>query len=281
MDAKVVRALGAAAIAAAALWLHWPPAGAEFNLDDRGFVANNESIRTPAAAAAALLRSFPPAENARGLYRPVANLSHALEWPRCRGGPAFVFVASIPGPGPAGPLRQVPPPRITEIEIVRAHCQSLGVPFAVSDHHARGGEGALELARTVVAHAEKTPRPFRPLYDWKLPVVDKIRTVAQKMYGARDVRLTKDALKDLADVERLGYAELPVCIAKTQSSLSDDPKLRGRPKDFEVTVRRIQINAGAGFLVVLTGDILRMPGLPRKPSAEGIDVVDGEIVGLS
>ncbi|MCA9595522.1 MAG: formate--tetrahydrofolate ligase [Myxococcales bacterium] len=168
-----------------------------------------------------------------------------------------------------------------EIEIVRAHCQSLGVPFAVSDHHARGGEGALELARTVVAHAEKTPRPFRPLYDWKLPVVDKIRTVAQKMYGARDVRLTKDALKDLADVERLGYAELPVCIAKTQSSLSDDPKLRGRPKDFEVTVRRIQINAGAGFLVVLTGDILRMPGLPRKPSAEGIDVVDGEIVGLS
>ncbi len=168
-----------------------------------------------------------------------------------------------------------------EIAVVRDRCEALGVPFAVTNHHARGGEGALELARTVIAHAEKTPKPFRPLYDWKLPVVEKIRVVARKMYGAEDVQLTKEALRDLADVERLGYAGLPVCIAKTQSSLSDDPKLRGRPTNFDVTVRRIQINAGAGFLVVLTGDIMRMPGLPRKPAAETIDVVDGEIVGLS
>ncbi len=167
-----------------------------------------------------------------------------------------------------------------EIDLVRRHCESLGVPFAVSDHFARGGEGAVELARAVIAHAEKTPRPFSPLYDWKAPVVDKIRTVAQKMYGASAIRLTKEATRDLADVERLGYAGLPICIAKTQSSLSDDPSHRGRPRDFEVSVRRIQINAGAGFLVVLTGDIVRMPGLPRKPNAERMDFVDGRIVGL-
>jgi len=168
-----------------------------------------------------------------------------------------------------------------EVAVVRRHCDKLGIPFAVSDHHARGGEGAAELARVLMQHAEHKPRPFRPLYDWNAPVVDKIRTVAQKMYGAEDVVLTREAKRDLADVEKLGYAELPVCIAKTQSSLSDDPALRGRPRDFDVTVRRIQINAGAGFLVVLTGDIMRMPGLPRRPAAEHIDLVDGSIVGLS
>ncbi len=108
-----------------------------------------------------------------------------------------------------------------------------------------------------------------------------IRTVAQKMYGARDIAFTKQAENDLKEIERLGFDHLPVCIAKTQNSLSDDPKLRGRPRDFEVTVRGLQINAGAGFLVVLTGEIMRMPGLPRKPQALGIDLVEGAIVGLS
>jgi len=167
-----------------------------------------------------------------------------------------------------------------EIDVVRKHCEHLGVPFAVTDHHARGGAGAIELAQALMLHCEKAPRPFKPLYEWSAPVVEKIRTVAQKMYGAQDVVLTKEAKRDLEEVERLGYAGLPVCIAKTQSSLSDDPSLRGRPVDFDVTVRRIQINAGAGFLVVLTGDIMRMPGLPRQPAAESIDLVDGKIVGL-
>ncbi len=112
------------------------------------------------------------------------------------------------------------------------------------------------------------------------PVPDKIRTVAQKMYGARSVNFTKAAERDLADIRRLGYEHLPVCIAKTQNSLSDDPRLLGRPTDFDVTVRGIQINAGAGFLVVLTGDIMRMPGLPRTPLAEALDVRDDQIVGL-
>ena len=166
-----------------------------------------------------------------------------------------------------------------EVAVVSERCAALGVPFAVSDHHARGGEGAEELARTVMKHA-RGDRPFTPLYEDDQPVADKIAAVARKMYGAEGIGFTKRAERDLAEVERLGYARLPVCIAKTPASLSDDPKLRGRPDGFEVTVRSVQINAGAGFLVVLTGDILRMPGLPRRPLAERIDLRDGRIEGL-
>jgi formate--tetrahydrofolate ligase len=167
-----------------------------------------------------------------------------------------------------------------EIEAVRAHCAQEGVPFAVSDHHARGGEGALDLARLVVASAAGGSRPVRALYDWKDAVPAKILAVARSMYGADKVTFTAAAKRDLQDIERLGYAALPVCIAKTQSSLSDQPDVRGRPRGFEVTVRGIQVNAGAGFLVVLTGDMMRMPGLPKSPLAERLDVVDGKIVGL-
>jgi formate--tetrahydrofolate ligase len=167
-----------------------------------------------------------------------------------------------------------------EIEMVRAFCAEKGVAFAVTDHFARGGDGATDLAKEVIKAANLKHHHFTPLYERSDSVKDKIRAVATKMYGAKDVIYTKAAERDLKDVERLGYADLPICIAKTQSSLSDDPKLRGRPVNFEVTVRNIRINAGAGFLVVLTGSILRMPGLPRHPAAEQIDLVDGIIVGL-
>ena len=167
-----------------------------------------------------------------------------------------------------------------EIRVVGEYCAKLNVPFAISDHHARGGEGAIELAKIVVEQARAHKTAYMPLYELSDPVPDKIRKVAQTMYGASDVVLTKAAERDLADIKRLGYENLPVCIAKTQSSLSDDPKLRGRPDNFEVTVRGFQINAGAGFLVVLTGDIMRMPGLPRKPRAEDIDFRNGQIEGL-
>ena len=169
-----------------------------------------------------------------------------------------------------------------EIEVVRARCRELGVPFAVSDHHARGGQGARELARSLVEHADArgSDTPLRLLYPLEAPVPDKILAVARAMYGARAVVFTPQAKRDLADVERLGYAGLPVCIAKTPASLSDEPGLRGRPDGFDVTVRGIQINAGAGFLVVLTGDILRMPGLPRHPLAESIDLREGRVVGV-
>jgi formate--tetrahydrofolate ligase len=166
-----------------------------------------------------------------------------------------------------------------EIDVVRRRCEALDVPFAVSDHHARGGEGAQELARAVIAHAERE-HAFEPLYDLEDSIDAKVLAVARKMYGADGVVFTPQARRDLAEAERLGYGSLPVCIAKTPASLSDDARLRGRPGGFEVTVRSVQINAGAGFLVVLTGDILRMPGLPRRPLAEQIDLRDGRITGL-
>ena len=138
----------------------------------------------------------------------------------------------------------------------------------------------LELAKLVRSKCEKTPEDFTPLYSWEDKVEDKIAAVATKMYGAASISFTKLGKRKLREVYRLGYGNLPVCIAKTQSSLSDDPKRLGRPRDFDLTVRDIHINAGAGFLVIMTGEILRMPGLPRRPSAEDIDVVDGRIIGL-
>ena len=167
-----------------------------------------------------------------------------------------------------------------EVEVVRNWCHEQGVPFAAATHFVDGGEGALELARVVIEQAEHHSEPYRPLYQLEDSVATKIRTVAMAMYGARDIEFTKAAERDLREIERLGYANLPVCIAKTHSSLSDDPKLRGRPHDFEVTVRGIELNAGAGFLVVLTGEILRMPGLPRRSLALDFDLVAGEIVGM-
>ncbi|RMH42319.1 MAG: formate--tetrahydrofolate ligase [Deltaproteobacteria bacterium] len=167
-----------------------------------------------------------------------------------------------------------------EIDVVRRFCSDRGIEFAVAEHFDRGAEGAVDLARAVVRQAERDQTRFRPLYELAQSVPDKIRAVATRMYGASDVAFTKQAERDLADIARLGYDKLPVCIAKTHSSLSDDPKLRGRPRDFDVTVRAIQINAGAGFLVVLTGDILRMPGLPRTPRAESIDLHGQDVVGL-
>jgi formate--tetrahydrofolate ligase len=167
-----------------------------------------------------------------------------------------------------------------EVAQVAERCAALGVPFAEVDCFARGGAGAEALARAVREHAERGVRPFRPLYALADPLPDKVLAVARKMYGARGVVFTPEAERDLREIRRLGWESLPVCIAKTQSSLSDDPALRGRPQGFDVTVREIQINAGAGFLVVLTGDILRMPGLPRRPLAESIDLRDGEIVGI-
>ena len=168
-----------------------------------------------------------------------------------------------------------------EIELIRNHClHTLGVPFAVSNHFEEGGPGGTELAKAVMKHAEKTSSPFCPLYDWKEDVKTKIWKVANGMYGAEKIVYTKKAERDLKSIEQLGYDKLPVCIAKTPQSLSDDPKLLGRPTGFTVTVREIIISAGAGFLVPITGDIMRMPGLPKKPQAENIDVVDGNITGV-
>ncbi len=167
-----------------------------------------------------------------------------------------------------------------EISVIRNRCEELKASFAISDHHARGGEGAIELAKTVVAKTAKPGAPFKPLYELSDSIPDKVRKVARKMYGARDAIFTKDAKEQVADAEKLGFGSVPICIAKTQNSLSDDPKVLGRPRDFDIIIRGIEINAGAGFVVVLTGEILRMPGLPKKPRAEDIDFVNGKIEGL-
>jgi formate--tetrahydrofolate ligase len=168
-----------------------------------------------------------------------------------------------------------------ELELIKARCQELDTPFAICDHYAAGGEGAIELAEQVMQVAHQN-QPYQPLYPLDLPIEDKVRIICQEIYGADNVAFTKQAAKDLRQVQELGFDHLPVCIAKAPGSLSDDPNLLGRPRDFDVTIRGIQINSGAGFLVVLTGDILRMPGLPKHPNAEHWQLQkDGSILNLN
>jgi len=167
-----------------------------------------------------------------------------------------------------------------EIRLVQERAARHGVRFAESRHYAEGGAGATDLAREVMAAAASGSR-YKPLYELDASVPEKVRAICQGMYGADDVAFTKEAEKDLLRIKELGLDRLPICIAKAPSSLSDDPALHGRPRDFQVTVRNIQVNSGAGFLVVLTGDIMRMPGLPRKPLAQSVRFhPDGTIEGI-
>ena len=168
-----------------------------------------------------------------------------------------------------------------ELEAVRVHCAKHGVNVALSDVFARGGEGGVELAKEVIALADSGKSDFKPLYELDMPLKAKIETIAKEIYGADGVNYTKEADKALKEFEDLGYGKLPVCMAKTQYSFSDDPALLGRPSGFKITIRNCRISAGAGFIVVLTGDVMTMPGLPKVPAAEKIDVSDdGVISGL-
>lgn len=168
-----------------------------------------------------------------------------------------------------------------ELEAVRAHCAAHGVNVALSDVFARGGEGGIELAKEVVRLCESGEANFKPIYELDIPLKAKIETVAKEIYGADGVNYTKEADKALAEFEAMGYGNLPICMAKTQYSFSDDPALLGRPSGFSITIKNCRISAGAGFIVVLTGDIMTMPGLPKVPAAEKIDVSDeGVISGL-
>lgn len=168
-----------------------------------------------------------------------------------------------------------------ELAAVREHCAKHGVNVALSDVFAKGGEGGIELANEVVALAESGKADFKPIYDLDMPLKAKIETVAKEIYGADGVNYTKEADKALKEFEELGYGKLPICMAKTQYSFSDDQNLLGRPTGFKITIKNCRIAAGAGFVVVLTGDIMTMPGLPKVPAAEKIDVSDdGVISGL-
>lgn len=168
-----------------------------------------------------------------------------------------------------------------ELEAIRSHCAAHGVNVALSEVFAKGGEGGIELAKEVVALSTSGKADFKLLYGEELSLKEKIETIAKKIYGAVGVNYTKEANNALKDFEKMGYGHLPVCMAKTQYSFSDDPALLGRPEGFEITIKNCRIAAGAGFVVVLTGDIMTMPGLPKVPAAEKIDVSDdGVISGL-
>ncbi len=167
-----------------------------------------------------------------------------------------------------------------EIAVVRRVCEEMGAAFAPADHFARGGEGATELAQVVIAAANAGSPPFKPLYALDEPFKAKMEKIAKTIYGAARVGYTPAAERDLKMIQKLGYENLPLCVAKTQSSLSDNPKLAGRPQGFEVTVRNIVLAAGAGFLVPLLGDMIRMPGLPATPQAVKMDLVDGKVEGM-
>ena len=168
-----------------------------------------------------------------------------------------------------------------EIAFVKQFCEERGCEFAISEVWEKGGEGGIALAEKVLKTLEEKESHFEPLYPSELPLTEKIETVAKEIYGAKGVNYTAAAKKQLAKLTELGFGGLPVCMAKTQYSLSDDPALLGRPKDFDITVREAYVSAGAGFVVVLTGAVMTMPGLPKQPAAFGIDVDEsGKITGL-
>ena len=166
-----------------------------------------------------------------------------------------------------------------ELEFIEQYCKEKGADFALSDVFANGGDGGVELAKKVVEAVEK-PSDFKPIYSIDLTVEEKIEAIAKNIYGAKDVAYTTQAIKAIKEVKSLGADKLPVCIAKTQYSLSDNPALLGAPKDFTITVRNVSLSNGAGFVVVYTGDIMTMPGLPKVPAAEKVDIENDKVVGL-
>lgn len=168
-----------------------------------------------------------------------------------------------------------------EIETIEAFCKEKDVPVSLTEVFARGGEGGKELAEKVVKTIETKEAHFKPIYDEKLSIKEKLNVLAKEIYRAGDVVFTSNAEKAISEIEKLGKDNLPICVAKTQYSLSDDPQKLGSPKGFTLTVRDVRLSAGAGFIVALTGDIMTMPGLPKQPAAYKIDVDDdGNVSGL-
>lgn len=208
-------------------------------------------------------------ENLEALKKGFENLEKHIENVQKYGVPAVVAINEFPTDTEA------------EVEYVKNRCKELGAEAVLTQVWAKGGLGGEELARKVVEVVEGKPSEFAPLYDVNLSVKEKIEKIAKEIYGADGVEFTQKCIKDIKQIEKLGLDKMPICMAKTQYSLSDDPKLLGRPKGFKIEVRQIRISAGAGFLVVLTGDIMTMPGLPKVPAANNMDILsNGKIVGL-
>ena len=177
-------------------------------------------------------------------------------------------------------INEFPTDSQEEINLIKEKCNDLGVNVVLSQVWSKGGDGGVELAKEVVKLCEEE-NDFEYAYSLEVSIKEKINEIATKIYGAEGVDFTKEAEKEIANLEKLGFTNLPICMAKTQYSLTDDPAKLGRPEDFRITVRKINISAGAGFIIALTGDIMKMPGLPKVPAAERIDIDEnGVIVGL-
>jgi len=208
-------------------------------------------------------------ENLEALKNGFENLEKQIENIAKFGVPVIVAINAFPTDTEA------------ELKFVEEKCNQMGVDVVLSEVWAKGGEGGIELAEKVVEVVEKGDANFTTLYDLELPAKGKIEKICKEIYGAAAVEFTTKALNDIAKFDNDGIGHLPICMAKTQYSLSDNPKLLGRPKGFTVTIREVKASAGAGFLVALTGDIMRMPGLPKVPAANKMDILDnGEIIGL-
>lgn len=207
-------------------------------------------------------------ENLDALARGIVNLEKHIENLQKYGVPVVVTLNSFVSDTEA------------EYEYIRKFCEDRGCEFALSKVWEKGGEGGIELAKKVLETLETKTSGYHPLYADELSLKEKIETIAKEIYGARGVIYEPAANKQLAKIEEMGFGNLPICMAKNQYSLSDDAKLLGRPTDFDIHIREVYVSAGAGFVVALTGAIMTMPGLPKVPAADGIDVVDGKITGL-
>ncbi len=209
------------------------------------------------------------AENLVALEAGIPNLKRHVDNIRKFGVPVIVAINRFPSDTPR------------ELELIREKCREWGVDSAVADVFAKGGEGGLELARKLCDLIDREKSDFRPLYDVNLPVKDKIGLICREIYGAGGVAYSSRALKEIKTIEEMGMGNLPICMAKTQFSLSDDPTLLGAPSGFTITVNDVRLSAGAGFIVALTGDIMTMPGLPKDPAATHMDIdKEGRITGL-
>lgn len=211
------------------------------------------------------------AENTEALRKGIVNLGAHIENMRKYGVPAVVAINHFYTDTEA------------EIAIVREYCEKMGAKVAFSDVFLKGGEGGIELANAVIdtINENEGKTNFAPIYDEKLSIKEKLNIIVREIYRADGVSYTTGAEKAIKEIEAIGFGKLPVCVAKTQYSLSDDPTKLGCPKNFTITVRDVKLSAGAGFVVALTGDIMTMPGLPKVPAANKIDVsADGEISGL-
>lgn len=208
-------------------------------------------------------------ENLDALRKGIANLEKHIENIKKFGLPAIVAINAFPTDTKA------------ELDLLREICEAKGVKVALSEVWAKGADGGIELANGLVDLLENTESHYKPIYDLDLPIEDKIKTIAREIYGADDVIFTKKAKTNIKKLTELGLDKLPICIAKTQYSLSDDPTLLGRPTGFNIEINDLIPNTGSGFLVAISGDIMRMPGLPKIPAANNMDILeDGEIVGL-